>query len=75
MNTSDLNSVKLGDLVRSTNNGYDIICMVVGVPKKGHQYVDLKIMNQPTNKYFPKRGTVFQQSPHNKLWTQLSGVN
>ena len=71
MNTSDLKSVELGDLVRSTNNGYDIICMVVGVPKKGHQYVDLKIVNQPINKYFPKVGTVFQQSPHNRLWSPL----
>jgi len=69
-----LSQAQLGDLVLSDTNGYEVICMVVGVPNKsiGETYVRLKIMSEQVNRYFPKTGTTFQQSPHSRLWKPLN---
>jgi len=72
MQSFELKSAKLGDLIQSTNVGTQVICMVVEIPSSGYSYVRLKVMSlSETDHWFPNVGTTFQQSPHNKLWKPL----
>ena len=69
-----IGQAKLGDLVQSDANGDKVICLVVGLPDKvnNFHYVKLKVLNEPSNRFFPPQGKTFHQSPHNRLWTPLT---
>ena len=73
-NKYSIGPAKLGDLVQSDANGDKVICLVVGLPDRANNfhYVKLKVLSQQSNKFFPKTGTTFHQSPHNRLWTPLT---
>ena len=73
-NKFSIGQAKLGDLVQSDQNGYKVICLVVGLPDKvnNFQYVKLKVLIEPSNRFFPQQGKTFHQSPHNRLWTPLT---
>ena len=69
-----IGQAQLGDLVQSDTNGVKVICLVVGLPDKvnNFHYVKLKVLSPQASKFFPKTGTTFHQSPHNRLWTPLT---